>query len=208
MFHFSSFRLKFLPCVYKVVLPVWVRIRRFFISSMSCRCPPAGSPTPSPSWGLKLSCGLKGIQSEGPASFQCQAETGWGAASMTNMASSWHKKGPCAAQCDLLQALLGWYPACAESGHGPLGSSLSTLQSCILLLFPSMSVTPTFMIIRIFFLAQDTHERNGLRPPVKDTELEYISSFFLMNLSLGLWFLLSTGNLGNDHPSPLKVLIL
>lgn len=89
-FHFSSFWLKFLPCVYKVVYQLGYKYLDFFISRVSCRYPPAGSPIPSSSWGLKLSFGLKEIQSKEPPSFPMSGRD-WdvGAASVT---ATWHHR--------------------------------------------------------------------------------------------------------------------
>lgn len=122
---------------------------------MSCRCPPAGSPT----YLLLLeasSCpvDLRGFSPGQPPS-QCQAETGWGAASMTQHGIVEHKKGPVPPSVTCSRPCWGQYVAIfLNTGHRSLGSSLSTLQSCILLLFPKHGV---FAFRKLWdFLAQDT----------------------------------------------------
>lgn len=93
MFHFSSFRLKFLPCVYKVVYQLGYKYVDFFHFQYVAHLLEAQH--------LLLleasSCPVDlGIQFEGPASFPVSGRD-WsvGAASMTNTASSWQKKVLC-----------------------------------------------------------------------------------------------------------------
>lgn len=128
---------------------------------------------------------LRGFSPKGQPPSQCQAETGvW----VLLLGLTWRRRDTsrsCAAQWDLPQALLGWYPACPGLDMGIPKVPAFVRYSCVLCCcFLSMSVTPTFTSLWDF-LAQDIHERNGLRPPVERYWISVYQLFFSDELLLG-----------------------